>query len=293
MAILLKAYALGGKPLFQLCLWPVSLFYSLFHPVASKASLQYRRIMAAANSDFPKPKPWHSFVHLWSFANTLLDKLAVWMGKIQYADVDIHHAEIMDNLMAEGRGAVILISHLGNFEVCQALSENRPSLRLCVLEHSKNTEKFNRFVERHSAASHVDFMQVTDLGVAQAMILNERLKQGHFIGIGADRVPVDNPGRTAIVNFLGRPAAFPEGPFSLAMTLQVPLISIQCIKEGGRYQIYFEQLADGEPIAKRERPEKLRQMMAAYVDNLERYCRKAPWQWYNFYPFWQQESSKP
>jgi predicted LPLAT superfamily acyltransferase len=286
MDILLKTYALGGRPLFQLCLFPVILFYSLFHPVAGRASRQYRQRMATVNKDFPKTRPWHRFVHLWHFGNTLLDKLSVWMGNISPADVDIHHGHIIDDLLARRQGAIILISHLGNFEICQAFSENRPALQLCVLQHTKNAEKFNRLLKRHNRETRVDFMQVGDLGVAQAMVLSDRLSQGHFIAISADRVPLDNESRTLMHPFLGLPASFPIGPFNLAISLQCPLLSVQCTKQQGRYQIDFETLWPGGTVARAERKQVLQQLLSAYVDNLERHCRQAPWQWYNFYPFW-------
>lgn len=291
MKILLGAYRLGGKPLFQVCLFPVILFYSLFHSTAGQASLQYRQLMAKANPTFPAPRPWHRFRHLWSFANTLIDKLAVWMGRIQPEDVEVHNGQLIETLIREGQGAVLVISHLGNFEVCQAMTHTHPDLQLCVLHHTKNAEKFNRLFDRKGSDSQIRFLQVTELGVGEVMTLSEHISQGHFIAISGDRVPVNNPGRTLPVDFLGKAAPFPVGPFTLAMTLQAPIISLQCLKIDGRYRVYCEQLSAGGPVPRREREHRLQQLVTAYADNLQRHCLMAPWQWYNFYPFWQDEAA--
>ena len=295
MQILLGAYQLGGKTLFGIFLFPVVLFYTLLHPVAQRASRQYREKMHAYNPDFPPLRPWHSFKHLWSFATTLLDKLAVWMGNITRADVVLHNGGIIDELLARGQGAVILISHLGNFEICQALSESRPGLQLTVLHHTKHAEKFNLFLNSHSRETTVNFMQVTELGFFQAISMSERLSAGHFYAISADRVAIGNSGRVRRKPFLGQPAAFPTGPFILTLALQAPVLSIQCIRQGKdqRYHIYFEVLSEGGPVPRRLRDARLDQLIDAYVANLEKYCLKAPWQWYNFYPFWQEESTVP
>ena len=166
------------------------------------------------------------------------------------------------------------------------LSESRPKLRLTVLQHTAHAEKFNRFLDRHSRETRVDFMPVKDLHVADAICLSERLGAGQFIALSAARLPVANPERSALLPFLGQPAPFPTGPFILAMALQAPVFSVQCIKLNGRYQIYFELLAEGGAVPRAHRQHYLNELMARYVNNLEQHCLAAPWQWYNFYPFW-------
>lgn len=291
MHLLLGAYKIGGRPLFKLLLFPVVLFYTLSSPLAREASVQYRRYMHAINPDFPTPAFGHSFKHMWLFANTLLDKLAVWMGDITRRDVTVHNAELIDRLMEEKRGAVLLISHLGNFEICQALSENRSELRLTVLHHTLNAEKFNHILKRQNRHSGVEFMQVNDLDINHAMRISEHLSDGRLVAISADRVAVSNPRRTVTVPFLGHPAKFPTGPFILAMALQVPVITVQCIAQAGRYHIYFEQLEDGSPCPRKNKQERLNRLIRRYVTNLQTHCLQAPWQWYNFYPYWQNQQT--
>lgn len=286
MRILITAYRIGGRPLFQLCLLPVVLFYSLAHQPSRIASREYRERMRQFMPTFPAHRPWHGFRHLWNFANTLVDKLAVWMGKITRDDVTVHGGDLIDQLLSEKRGAVLLISHLGNFEVCKALSENRPQLEMTILHHSHHALKFNQLLGQQTQHSRLELKQVTSLGVADAMVLSELLSRGRFIAISADRVPVGNPSRVLIQNFLGAPAKFPSGPFILAMSLQAPVVAVQCIKIGGCYHISFERLTDGGVVHRRERDTHLATLIAAYVVNLEQHCRRAPWQWYNFYPFW-------
>jgi predicted LPLAT superfamily acyltransferase len=290
MRFMLAVYSLCGTTVFKICLFPVVLFYTCFHGIARSASFDYRVKMHAFNPDFPAPKFGHSFLHIWSFATALLDKMSVWMGKITRRDVVIHNGEIIDELLDSGQGAVIMISHLGNFEICQALSEDRPRLQLIALQHTKHAEKFNQLLDQHNKGTRVEFMQVTELDVGKAMILSERISQGHFVAISADRVAINNAERALTKNFLGHPAQFPTGPFVLANTLAAPVLSIQCIKQNGVYNIYFDVLRAAHKFSRKERAIATDNLLAAYVKNLEHYCLKAPWQWYNFYPFWQEQS---
>lgn len=286
MRFLLGAYRYGGRWLFRLCLLPVVCFYALFQHSSYRASQDYLHRMHTVNNAFPKPRPWHSFYHLWHFADSLLDKLGVWMGRITRQDVVLHGAEVADELLAAGQGALILISHLGNFEICQALSETRRNLRLTVLHHTRNAVKFNRILSEYNRASSVELLQISELDISVAIQLSEKISNGQFIAIAADRVAINNTERSVAVDFLGYPAPFPVGPFVLAAALQAPVLTIHCIRKEGRYHLYFEYLWQGGAVGRRDRQQHIDSLMQGYVQRLQHYCLQAPWQWYNFYPFW-------
>ena len=289
--LLVAMYRLGGVWLFRLCLAPVVLCYALFHRQARLASADYRRRLHRFDPTFPAPRPWHFIYHLWQFANALLDKLAVWMGDITRDQVTLHGSELIDNLLDRKQGAVILISHLGNFEICQALSESRPRLRLTVLQHTLNAAKFNEVLAHHNRHSQVELLQVTDLDIGTAMHLSDKIGAGEFIAIAADRVAIGN-GRSLERDFLGEPAPFPLGPFALAIALEAPVLTIHSLKHNGRYHIHFKALWQGGTVPRKERTLQRNALADAFVAQLEQHCLSAPWQWYNFFPFWQSAARK-
>lgn len=293
MRLLIAIHRLGGGWLFRLGLAPVVCFYAVFHTPARRASLDYLRRMHRFNPAFPQPRPWHVIRHLWNFAITLYDKLAVWRGEISRSDVTFHRSEIIDELLAAKRGAVMLISHLGNFEICQALSQTRPELRLTVLHHTAHAAKFNRVLGGYNRDSPVELLQVADLDVAAAIGLNERISAGGFIAIAADRVAIGTAAKSLSKDFLGHPAQFPVGPFALALALQAPVLSLHCIKQNGRYHIHFDCLWRGGKVARHHRHQRRDALLDAYVDRLETFCLAAPWQWYNFFPFWAPAQQAP
>ncbi len=57
---------------------------------------------------------------------------------------------------------------------------------------------------------------------------------------------------------------------------------------GNRYRIHFEPLADFSCVQQGERDAAIVQAQAQYVARLEHYCRLAPYNWFNFFDFWQQ-----
>lgn len=93
--------------------------------------------------------------------------------------------------------------------------------------------------------------------------------------------------RVAYANFLGERAGFPQGPFLLAMVLQVPVILTIGIRTGPRaYDIYLEFLADGQRVPAGRRAEVIQERVEFFAERLEHYCTMAPLQWFNFYDFW-------
>ena len=288
MRILLGCFKLGGRPLFKLVLLPVITYFFLFRHQARRASMAYLQRMKAAGA-IPVNAPifWLSARHFWNFANALIDKLAVWMGQIPRSQVEIHNDELIADLHARKQGAVMVISHLGNFEICRCLSSRHQNLRLTVLMHTRHAEKFNRLMKEHAGNSQLDIIQVTEITPGTAMMLSERIERGEFIAIAGDRVAVNKPENALLVDFMGATAPLPMGPFTLAAILRAPLISLFCLREERGFHIYFDRLSDAVQVPRRSRQAHLQQLAQAYATQLEGHCRRQPLQWFNFFDFWQ------
>lgn len=286
MRLLLFVHRFGGPLVSRIFLFPVICYYVLFRRQSYHASRLYLARLHEFSRAVPAPRFWHVFAHFWSFGIALLDKLGVWTGKITLADVVLHNQQLMEGLLAANKGGVMLLSHLGNFEICQALSESMPEFRLTVLHHTRHAGKFNSVLNRHKEVSAITLHQVTDLDMGFAIQLGEKVGAGEFLALAGDRVAISNSASAITIDFLGRAAPFPSGPFVLGLALQAPIVTVFCIKEAGRYHIYFETLWQGGGVKRAERKELLTELVRNYAARLEYYCQKAPLQWYNFYSFW-------
>jgi len=56
---------------------------------------------------------------------------------------------------------------------------------------------------------------------------------------------------------------------------------------GNRYQVRFERLADFSSIPRERRQAEIDEAMRRYAAKLEALVRESPWNWFNFYDFWQ------
>ena len=279
------ARLLGRRALAPL-LYAIVLYFYLFGRRARRSIWHYQRNLAAW-SGRAELRPSHGsvFRQFMAFADALLDKLDVWNGRLGLEQITLVDPEgLRQQLHVGGRGQLLVTAHLGNLEVCRALAELGEKVQMNVLVHTKHAAQFNRLLGE-AGASHLRLIQVSELDPAVMLQLSERLERGEWLAIAGDRVPLHG-GRNVTVDFLGQPAAFPQGPWLLAGLLQCPVNLMHCLKIDGRYQVILESFADAVQWTRRERDAVIRGWVQRYAERLGERCLNAPQQWFNFYPFW-------
>jgi len=272
-----------GRGPFLVLLAPLMLWYYAVRNVARQASRDYiARIFPGYGS---LHLTWLSYRHFLAFGESIVDKALVWSGwlpdNIEFRGMNPLWTQVHE----EHRGALLLVSHLGNMEMLRALARLHRDTALTVLVHTHHAPKFASFLARISPESQIDLLQVTDVGPATAQLLDERVRAGHLVVIAADRVPVFGT-RVARVPFLGTPADFPVGPHVLGALLGCPVWLMFCLRLQDRHLVAFEPFADCIELPRRERERLLTESVTRYAARLEHYCRIAPLQWFNFYQFW-------
>ncbi|MBV1788288.1 lipid A biosynthesis acyltransferase [Marinobacterium sp. D7] len=286
MKTLLLAYRLFGRAGFRVFLFPVMSYFYLTRRASRQASRGYlarvQRLLPAEQRGALTP-----FRHFWCFGEILLDKLLVWMGHIRHQDVVFATPEVFDEVDKSRSGGIIIVSHLGNTEVCSALAHQLPGIGITMLVYTRHAEKFNRLMKQANPDASINLMQVTDMSPATAMLLSERVQAGEYVVIAGDRTPVSGRARTSTVEFMGDRAEFPQGAFILASLLRCPVYLMFCLKESGQYHLYLEKFSEHLSLPRKERAEGLQQAVQRYADRLTAYCCRAPLQWFNFFPFWQ------
>lgn len=274
-----------GRWPFRLVLYPVLLWHALACADARRASRDY---LARVAPHAPVRQGLAGVLrHFGAFAEAILDKMLLWSGRFDGLRVRYTGLEPMLAMIAAGQGALLVCSHLGNVELCRALAQQRPGLRLTVLVHTRHARAFNRMLGRLNPRSQLDLMQVTELTPACAMQLAARVAAGGFVVVAGDRIPVAPVPRVVRASFLGSEAAFPVGPYVMASILQCPLYLLFCQRAAdGACDVHFELLRQSVRLPRAGRDAALAELAGAYARRLEHHCVRAPLQWFNFYEFW-------
>lgn len=271
-----------GRPLSRLVIYPITAYFMCFAPGARRASLDYlRRVLGHRAS------PLDGFRQVSTFAATVHDRIFLINDRFHLFDIRIHGGEIMQAQLDQKRGAFLIGAHLGSFEVLSAVGRQMAGMRASMLMYEENARKINATIEAINPRALLD---IIPMGRVDSMLkVRQRLDDGEMVGLLADRTPADET--TVELPFLGAPAPFPVGPFRLAALMRRPVIFMTGLYSGGnRYDVHFETLADFSAVSRADRDATIEAAMQRYVALLEKHCHASPYNWFNFFPFWSEQS---
>lgn len=284
------SYRLLGRAGMSALMWPVSLYYLLFHPTARSASMNYFARLKRQVPDAPKPGWLTSQRHFRQFARSHVDRVAAWSGRTRSLQVEFDNRATVEAMLARPGGCLLLGAHVGNLEAARALVQQYPDVRINALVHTANARKYNRIMRELNPQFEDRLIVVESLGADTAALLQSRMEAGEHVVIVGDRTPAvaDSPRTTA--PFLGEPAPFPVGPYVLAHALACPVYLLFCMERApGRYRLYLESFAESLRLPRRDRETAIRHHAGRYARRLEEMVREYPYQWYNFYDFWKHD----
>jgi predicted LPLAT superfamily acyltransferase len=271
-----------GRWAARLLLYPVTTYFVLTAGAARRTSCEYFKQMSGRPAHC-----WDVFRHFHCFAATILDRVYLLRGEFRRFDVKLYDKEILHRRMESGKGCILLGSHLGSFEVLRTLGVMQGNFPLKVLMDAMHNQNITGFLD--SLNPVIASTVVAPDRADTLLTVKESLDAGFLVGTLGDRV--SNDGKTTQCQFLGRQAAFPVGPIVLAAITHCPVILFFGLYRGGnRYEIYFEHFTDQITLDRGRRSEEIQLWMQRYAARLEHYARLAPYNWFNFYPFWDQTS---
>jgi KDO2-lipid IV(A) lauroyltransferase len=126
----------------------------------------------------------------------------------------------LDAAMSQGRGAVLALPHMGNWDHAGAWATARYGGLSTVAERLRPESLYDRFVEYREGLG----MEVLPLGAPDVLRqLARRLNEGRLVCLLADR---DLQHRGAPVTFFGEAASMPTGPAVLATLTGAPLFPV-------------------------------------------------------------------
>jgi predicted LPLAT superfamily acyltransferase len=268
-----------GRAASRVVLHLIAAYFLLFAPASRRASRKYLALVLGR-----RPRLLDIYRHFHCFACTIHDRIYLLNQRFDLFDLDVHGGEQVLQAAEGGKGLLLIGAHLGSFEVMRAIGRQYGGLRVAMAMYEENARKLNQMLGAINPAAHLD---VIGLGKIDSMLqVSERLDQGMLVGLMGDRSFNADALRT--MSLLGSPAGLPLGPFRMAAILRRPVFFMTGLYLGAnRYEIHFEKLADFSEVARGERSREVEQAMLCYAGLLEKYCRRAPYNWFNFFDFWQ------
>jgi predicted LPLAT superfamily acyltransferase len=278
-----------GRSAGRCVLYGVAAYFMVTNVAARRASRDYlRRALALPAAARVGWRP--VFKHFLSFAASTHDRIYLVNDRFKLFDIRIHNEHLVADLTAGQQGGFLMGAHVGSFEVLRAVGRRQPGLRVAMVMYEENARKINAALSAINPAAQQD---IVSLGHADSMLrVHELIEGGSVVGMLADRGL--NSDTTRPLPFLGAPAEFPVGPFRMAAILRRPVLFMVGLYGGSnRYDIHFETLADFSTVPPGGRDAAVQAAMARYALLLAQYCRAAPYNWFNFFDFWQAGKPRP
>jgi len=272
-----------GRSLASLFLYPITLYFFATSSVTRKASREFLR-----RAQGREPSWLEVFRHHRYFAVTILDRIYLLLGRESQFNIESFNLDQVLAYIKKGQGCLLYGAHLGSFEVLRATGVHHyhDTFDLRILMHEEQNQSITKFL--NVLAPEVA-KAVLPIGRPDTMLrAKECLDGGGIVAMLADRAADDD--KHIRCQFMGEMADFPKGPAILALALKVPVFTCFGLYLGGnRYQIHFDLLNETLNVKREDRPQAIEDFTCRYAARLEQYTRKAPYNWFNFYDFWQRD----
>jgi predicted LPLAT superfamily acyltransferase len=285
-AFLLKALSKTslalGSWVMRFVAWWIATGYFLFQSSRRNSSVGlYEVIFPGRGHVYHLTCAWRQF-H--SFAGTYADRIEVSSNK-KFTTT----AQGREKLMEEGRrghGGIILISHMGNYEVAVKAFQDL-GLRLLIIMGEREAKQVAREQREALMAQGVRIhvataQEASPFGGLEAL---QFMREGGFVSIAGDLVWTDQ--RSLVpVKFFNRDAGLPAGPHLLAFVSGAPLFTLFTFRvKRGRHHITLSAPRRVKATSRSERSAAIQASAQEYASALEEMVREHPFQWYIFEPF--------
>ena len=272
-----------GLWVFVVYAWIIATGFFLLFPLRVANSVRlYKALYPDRNRLFHLWCAWRQFHN---FTDVFMDRFLV-----QESDDPTFTSEGCENLeksINDGKGGILLMSHMGNWDVAAHLLKRKiHNIRLLLYMGVKQKEQIEQIQKESLSQSGIQILAVEQDGGSPMDILEgiKFIESGGVVSLTGDLVWGKNQ-RTVPVKFLGREILLPEAPHLFALLSGAPLFIFFAFRTG-KNQYHFSM---SKPIAldcnsREERAGAIRQSAQQYADILEATLRTYPLQWYHFEP---------
>jgi len=276
-----------GLWVFRVVAWGIASGYFLFFPGRVAVGVRFYGALYPERGRLYHI--WCTWKQFHSFPHVFLDRFLLSGGQtITYTH---EGREYLEDAVNRGIGGILLMSHVGNWEVASrillARGRENPRLKLLLYLGKKQKEQIERIQKEILVRSGVGIIAVEQDGGSPLDIIEgiNFLKAGGLVSLTGDRRWRKDQ-RSVAVRFLGHAAFLPETPFIFALLSDSPLLVFFACRTGS-HTYHFKVLPPIVVHAKdrHSRGDAIQRAAQFYADRLEETVRQHPYEWFHFESF--------
>lgn len=271
-----------GTWFFQTMASIIATGYFLFIPFRVIEGARFYRAV------FPQKSRLYHFWCVWkqyhSFTRVILDRmLLINFDAITYTSEGF---DLLSNAVQSGKGGILLMSHMGNWDVAAHLLSQR-GLRLLIYMGVKDKEKLEKTQKQNLKEKGIKVVGV-DMQNGSPFYIVEGLnfiKDGGLVAMSGDMI-WHREQRMVTATFLGHAVTLPAAPYILAQKTGVPLFLFFAFRTGQKkYHFSISSVITIKAAGRREQEAHISRAAQDYSNELQKQVKLHPFQWYHFKRF--------
>ena len=266
---------MGVLPAYILLLF-VAAYYFLFSWKSSRAIWYYLRNRLG----FTILKSLVSlYKNYYWFGQALIDRIVMMAGIPNRFTFNFDGEQYLHEMVAAGKGGLLLSAHIGNWEIAGHLLK-RLNTRINIVMFDGEHQQLKQYLENTTGHRNANIIVIKD-NISHIYEIMEALNNNELVCMHSDRFLPGN--KTLLADFLGKRAHFPQGPFTLATKLNVPVTFVFAMKESFYHYHFFATPG----VVYRDQPDiSSQKVLEAFAGAMTEKVKRYPTQWYNYYDFW-------
>jgi lauroyl/myristoyl acyltransferase len=211
------------------------------------------------------------------YAACLAEGLGADRVEAAQARVEVKGREHLTDLVARGKGAVLVTAHVGPWDAAARLLHTDLRARVVLVMEPEPDAEARALHDEVRRRAGVEVLPIGGTPL-DALPLLRHLKAGGLAAFQLDRSASST--RVLPTRLFGRPFAVPEGPFRIAALARIPVVPLFAARTG-----YFSYTIEvGEPlmVAAPAGESELSSVAERAVQRLERFIASHPTQWFHF-----------
>jgi lauroyl/myristoyl acyltransferase len=270
-----------GLWFFRAFSWCIATGYFFLFPTRVADSLEFYRSL------FPGRGFLYHLYCAWKQYHNFTD---VYIHRfIRFDEEDIEYVkegwEYLEEAVQKKTGAVLLMSHIGNWELA-AQTLNRKGLPIMLYLGAKHKEQMEYIQKESMTKSGIRIVATSENEKSPFALIEgiNFLREGGIVSMTGDRLWGEQSYVT--VDFLGHEVRLPDTPHLFALMTGAPLMTFFVYQEA--VEKYYIKVSKGWKVvagARTDRKKAVLESAQAYAANLALFAREHPFEWHHFEPF--------
>ncbi len=281
------AIKLGGRRVAYFMLYFVVGYYVLFSSMARERASYYLTHRFPESSGVKRL--WHTYWLILEFGKVLVDRAVVGILGPESFETSLDGKEELLKLRDEGQGMILMTAHVGCWQVAMSALEflQRPVNMLMRREDGD--------IDRHyyeHAGIPCPYQVIDPTGyLGGTLEMMGALKQGQIVSVMGDRL-FGSDKSSVTLEFLGGKATIPFSAYKLASATGAPIVVFFTRKDAPKsYQVQLAKVIR-VPQLKGRKAETFAPFAREFVDVLESFSNRHPYQFFNFYNMWSAQTNE-